>query len=398
MVQALNGDTHMILTKQILNELVRHSADTCVSLYMPSYESGREQRQNKIRFKNLVADAEQLLSHEPDAAEAQILLGSLQHITEENDHVIWQHPSAGLAVLATSKDMHFFHLPVELKEQVHVGERFYLKPLLPIVQSDGRYFSIAVSQKQVRLFEGTRSSIRELHPETLPSDLEDALNIDEYVSTLQFHSHNRGGDAEAIYHGHGGSDNDDAEILQYFHRLDDAISKFLTGQSEPLVFIGVEELFPIFKECVKYPHLAEQSVEGNFDDASEKTIHQAVLDAVQPYFNQEVDKAIELIEEANRRDRVCCDVEPLLRAAERGAVDTLLLRKGASCWGQLDVDGHVEVHDDPQETSLDLLDEAAFETLANGGNVFVLEEDRFPDIASPCAAHLRLPVEAATAS
>ena len=397
-MRALNGDTYVILTKQTVNELVRQSAETCVSLYMPSHQAGREQRQNQIRFKNLVADAEELLAHEPNAAEANILLGRIQHIAEDKDHVIWQHPASGLAVLATPQDIRFFHLPVEVKEQVHVGERFYLKPLLPIIQSDGRYFAVAVSQKQVRLFEGTRNSIRELHPKSLPSDLEDALNIDEYVSTLQFHSHPHGNSAEAIYHGHGGAGNDDAEIVQFFHRLDDAIGNFLSGQSDPLIFIGVEELFPIFKECVKYPHLAEQAVEGNFDDVPAETLHQSVLEKVQPYFDKQVDRAIESIEEAYRRDRVCSDVEPLLRAAERGAVDTLLLRKGASCWGHLDVDGHVEVHDEPQVTSLDLLDEAAFETLTSGGKVFILEDDRFPEIDSPCAALLRLPVQAATAN
>ncbi|HRX80782.1 MAG TPA: hypothetical protein P5307_17050, partial [Pirellulaceae bacterium] len=66
--------------------------------------------------------------------------------------------------------------------------------------------------------------------------------------------------------------------------------------------------------------------------------------------------------------------------------------------GQLDVDGHVEVHDEPKVTSLDLLDEAAFETLTSGGKVFILEDDRFPEIDSPCAALLRLPVQAVTAN
>jgi len=388
----------MTLTKQVFSELISTPSNTCVSLYMPSFPAGREQRQNQIRFKNLVVDAEDLLSKEPNADEADHLSKALTMISEDPQHEMWHHPSEGLAVFATPEGVQFHHLPTSVKEQVHVGERFYLKPLLPLLQSNGRYFVIAVSQNRVRMFEGTRSTLREMQADGLPSSLEDALNIDEYLTTLQSHGFKRRGNTEAIFHGHGGGDNDDALLVQYFHRLDDALEKFLTGHDEPLVYAGVGSHFHSFKECINYRHLLDEPVEGNFDDSSLESLHEEVWKVVESHFNQRAEDAVAAFADGHGNDRVCSDLTPLLRAASRGAVETLLLRASASCWGQLDVDGNVVIHDEPREMSLDLLDEAAFETLQNSGTVLVLEDNQFPGNNGSCAALLRYPVKAATAA
>ena len=360
--------------------------------------TGRERRQNLIRFRNLVDDAEKFLADEPDAAQAKKLLTALQRLRDDPEHPTWEHPGEGLAVLATHEDVHVFALAVPVEEQVHVGERYYLKPLLRIVQEEGHYFAAAVSQKSVRVFEGTSVSIRERHPAHLPRDLKDALNIDEYMSSLQYHSLPRGGNSDVIYHGQGsGEDDRKKDLLQYFHRLDTALASFLNGQDAPLVFAGVEYLFPIFKEAVSYPNLLPQPVEGNFDEASTEQLHDRIWPVVQPYFQHQIDAVVANYQDACKQDRACHRPEQVLRAAARGAIETLLLRRGASCWGQLDTEGNIEHHENPGETSLDLLDEASYETLHNSGRVLVLEDSRFPEPDVPCVAVLRYPVQAATA-
>jgi hypothetical protein len=127
----------MTLNWQTLVELTNANANTLVSVYMPMQRTGRERRQNLIRFRNLVDDAEKFLADEPDAAQAKKLLTALQRLRDDPEHPTWEHPGEGLAVLATHEDVHVFSLPVPVEEQVHVGERYYLKPLLRIVQEEG---------------------------------------------------------------------------------------------------------------------------------------------------------------------------------------------------------------------------------------------------------------------
>jgi len=46
---------------------------------------------------------------------------------------------------------------------VVVSDRFHLKPLLPLLTGDGRFYILALSQNQVRLLQGTRYSVRGLY-------------------------------------------------------------------------------------------------------------------------------------------------------------------------------------------------------------------------------------------
>lgn len=150
---------------------------------------------------------------------------------------------------------------------------------------------------------------------------------------------------------------------------------------------------PIFPN----PHLLEGSVEGNFDDATREQLHGPVWQVVGNHFRQKVADAVSDFNDAHGQNHASCGIGEVLTAAARGAVDTLLIRQGPSCWGQLDIDGNLVCHDSPDQSSLDLLDEAAYETLRNSGDVIVVDEDQYPDCESPCVAKLRYSVEAATA-
>jgi hypothetical protein len=42
---------------------------------------------------------------------------------------------------------------------VVVTDRFHIKPLLPLLSGDGRFYVLALSQSEVRLLQGTRYSV-----------------------------------------------------------------------------------------------------------------------------------------------------------------------------------------------------------------------------------------------
>ena len=69
-----------------------------------------------------------------------------------------------------------------------IAEQFDLKPLLPLFTAGGRYYQLAISQNQVRLFEGTRFGINETDLRDAPRSLEEALKYDVRESQLQAHT------------------------------------------------------------------------------------------------------------------------------------------------------------------------------------------------------------------
>lgn len=388
----------MSISQHELSRLIASEDEPCASIYMPMFPAGREQRQNPIRFENILKDTEKLLGYEPDQAKATALLKKLRGFGKDAGHDVWQHPQRGLAVLATAERIEAYQFDSDLPEQVHVGERFYLRPLLPLLPAAASYLVLVVSQNSVRLFEGTGGSFAEVPTPQLPKDLEDALRVDEYTSSLQYFGFKRGADGEAVFHGHGAGDDDHAkELLQFFHRLDGPLSRFLAERNDPLLFAGVEYLFPIFKEAVRYTNLLSVPLAGNFDDASPAEIHEQAQGVMDAEAKNQIRSHIRAYHDSFGSDKACRELPQVVVAASRGAVDLLLIREGAQCWGHVDRENNIVLEDEPSETTLDLVDEVAHETLRHGGSVAVVDADSFPADDQPCVAILRYPISEAVA-
>jgi hypothetical protein len=383
----------MDFTRATLTALLDDDSRCCISLFMPMTVTGRERAGNRVRFRNLIRDTEELLEHSSDDVDAKELLRPLRELYENEQAQVWQHPRPGLILFRSLERCEVYAVRNEQNEEVHVGSRYYLRPLLRLLQGDGGFFLLAASQNVVRLFEGSRETIIERHPESLPSNLVEALNVDEWTSTLQYHSQSRGPRKEAIFHGQGaGEDDRKQELLQFFQRLNDALTQYLAKRSEPLVFAGVEHLFPIFEEACTYRPLIEAPLAGNPDQLTADELHEGAWKLVAPYFRVELESAITRFGNAIATDLGTADLQAIVAAAQTGGVDTLLIKGRESIWGELDDSGNIRIHDSHQEESVDLVDEAAFLTLKTGGQVWVVDRDGFPvNVDAAAAAVLRYP-------
>ena len=64
------------------------------------------------------------------------------------DEQFWLHPGNGLALFRSPDMFRTYWLPTSLKEQVVVTDHFYLKPLLPFIVDDERFYILALSQEE----------------------------------------------------------------------------------------------------------------------------------------------------------------------------------------------------------------------------------------------------------
>lgn len=110
-----------------------------------------------------------------------------------DDRPFWQHGSDGLAVFLARDLFRSYRLPIRFDELVAVSNRFHTKPLLPLLTGDGRFYVLALSQNDVRLFLCTKYSVSEVNLEGVPRSLEEALRYDEAGRPLQLQAHTVGG-------------------------------------------------------------------------------------------------------------------------------------------------------------------------------------------------------------
>jgi hypothetical protein len=370
-----------ILTRNACNQLMKQEQDLSVSIVMPTHRAGAETRQDPIRFRNLVDDAErQLLEADVRSVDVQKLLKPAKEL--QDDRNFWQHQSAGLAFFTSADCLKCFELPGCPPQIAAVGPRFHILPLLPYLQGNGRFYVLAVSLSKVRLFSGSRDGLAECTPAELRFDMDEALALD-MERQLQMHSHQprprtRSGTETGAYHGHEDVDLK-KYIRQYFQKIDQALGRVLSGEDAPMVFAGVEYLFPIYRDASRYSALTQESLTGNFDGATARELHGDAWEIVQPGFEKHGRMAESRLQEALGTRMASTELTELLPAAVNGRIEALFVQAGKSVWGRYDHEcGRLQVHASSTAANDDIINLLATLTLQHGGEVFVLERGTLP--------------------
>jgi hypothetical protein len=355
----------------------------CVSLFMPTHRAGRGTEQDPIRFKNLLREAEERLTAKGlRAPEVQELLKESRRLLP--DRGFWQRQSDGLAVFFSADTLHFFRLPMVFKELAVVSHRFHVKPLLPILASDGLFHILALSQNQIRLLEGTRHTVDEIELEAIAQSLSEAFPEVSTEKQLQFHTGTPSGTGSrvAMFHGHDVSNEDKDMILQWFRMIDRQLHDLLPDGQSPLVLAGVDSLFPIYREANTYPHLMEGGIPGNPEGLKPEELHGQAWALLEPVFKKAREESAARYRQLAGTGRTTSDVKEAVLAAHHGRIDVLFVAVGVQIWGGFDPEkDKVYMHEPPEPGDEDLLDLTAIQTLINGGTVYAVSPEDVPDHA-----------------
>lgn len=389
-----------LLSREEVKALVEQPKGLCVSIYMPIYRLAADIQQNSIRLKNLMRQAESsIVESGMSDKEAGEFLQPLQELIDSDESFWQENNNEGLVVFVGSGVFRYYRVPLNFQELVVVTDRFHLKPLLPLLTGDGKYYVLALSQQDVRFLECTRSSVKEIELEDVPKSLDEALQYDETAKDGQRRmSTPKGGTNNSFqhagsFHGQGSPDRDkfQRDMEQYWYAIDRGLQKYLHNKRAPLVLAGVEHLFPGYRQANSYQHLVEEGIAGNPELLKPEELQAKAWEIVQPLFLREQQDAIEHYKELTATERTSTDLKEVIPAAYYGRVEQLFVAVGVQQWGIFNPGistATVDIHSDPELGDEDLLDAAAVHTIVNGGTVYAVEPDQVPDEA-PLAAVFR---------
>ncbi|NLE01652.1 MAG: hypothetical protein GX640_17445 [Fibrobacter sp.] len=382
-----------LFTEDDLRELISVHYENCVSLYMPSFRTGSETQQNPIRFKNLIDNAEEsLISRGIRASDASIFMAPVRRILQ--NPTFWTHQAEGLAAFIAPGTMKTFRLPASFSEISFVGPSFYLKPLLALLTGNSHFYLLELQSRSVRFFEGSRVSLSRYESDKIPTSLDDTLGFDTQEKQTQFASKPSWNDARnTTIFGYGRqTDKWKVNVLNYYHRVDDAISELLQNSHDPLILAGVDYLHALYKEANSYPYLHNQHLCLDIQNFTESEIHQKIWPLLEPHFREkqkiDADYYRQLKGEMNRL--AANDLKTIVAGSLHGRIGILFLTDGqADYWGKfVESRQDIEIHATKLPGDEDLLDKAAINTIIRGGTVYFLERDEMPD-STAAAAILR---------
>lgn len=372
-----------VLNPTDLKSLLEQQGKWCVSLYMPTHRLGREQQQDPIRLKNLLAEAEaKLLGSGLRRPEVQKLMQPAEELLWDRD--FWQHRSDGLAIFLTRDFHQIYRLPFEFEEQLHTGNGFYIKALLPCLGRGIKFYVLAVSLSNVRLFEGNADTLSEVQLNFV-TNMEEALRLDDGERSFNMLSGSpRSGEGRVgagSLHGHGMDDDEKKDILRFLQSVDQGLNDVLDDKNIPMVLAGVEYVLPMFRESTSYKNVLGDAVVGNPDRENPKELHEKAWKIVRPLFEESQKKAYEKYQQLHgqQSELAVSDLKAAVKAAAFGQVETLFVPLGAQKWGRYDPqNANVILVQEPGPENEDLFDFAATETLMNSGRVFAVPREQMP--------------------
>lgn len=391
-----------IVNAESMIRLAEHRRWPSVSFFLPTHILPREVGEDRIRLKNLVrAATERLVAEGMREPEALALLERVKEL--QADDSFWRETSRGLAVFRAEEELLTIRLDMPVPEQVVVGDRYYIRPLLQARPVNDSFFALALDKNDTRLFRGSGAGIEQLDLGDTPVSFAEALKYDEVSKNLTTHSQTAGRIASrghqhqgSTYAGHGNAKDSDVEQTVRFARIiERGVTELIKGETLPLVVMGNERVVSAYRDVNDYRHLSDVRLTGASDYLSPQQVHQRALDALAPEFAARLDEEIGALRENEGSALASHDPADIVVAAAEGRVRTLFLDESVGPFGVFDRERH-EVRElcdaaprllresktpskeGDGECGWDLGDLAAAETALHGGRVLLFSGERPP--------------------
>lgn len=392
------------LDHEALVSLARTSGWPSVSVYLPTHRITLETDHDRIRLRNLAKGAcESLVAQGMRVADAEQFCAPLYEAASTGD--FWRDSADGLAIFLSRDGMRVLRTGEPMPEQVVVGDRFYLRPLLAAHHSDQSFFALALDKNRTRLFRGDQSAITEVTlPAGTPLTFEDAMKFDDTaepnLSNNTFHAHasSRGAQrGSSVFAGHGGEKEvANEQAARYARMVERGVSELLKLEVAPLLLFGIDRQLADYRLANTYDRLVPEQVLGASDWLTPKQIQDKALEVLAPHFAIAVENDLHELTEREGSPLTSHDPAEIVAAAASGRVKTLFFDDSRGPFGTLDRDSlevaslceqsprllretmDTEPRAGDGECGWDLVDLAAAETALHGGEVWAFSGEDPP--------------------
>lgn len=347
-----------------------------VSVYLPLSPDQRDLRLQSGGLRNVVDEVTERLAGidlEPSLKD-RIISAILQRVSSLD---LAEHREPAIAIFSDESDARMISLPEAVPYDVAVGQHFNLKPLLPLLEKNRRFWLLALSDGRAKLFSVTPFGITE-------TDLGLAQRVTDASAA----------DEPAADHG-GGADEPEAaappqSLLESLTDLVRAVEETIGGDTAPVLLAAEPKIGGHFRKTTRLPTLLGEGLVLNPHAFPLAELHQKALEAAGPQLTSQAEEVLQQIEArlGDAAPNVAIRLEEILAAAEEGRVDAVVVASDEALWGRYAAGGPVTAHGHRVAGDEDLLNRVAIATMRNGGRSFSLSRTRIPR-GAPAAATLR---------
>ena len=365
-----------------LGELLDSHAPPCVSIYMPFARTKPLSQQNRILMNSLVDRACSAMDRRYDGRAIRIIRQKLEDLGDSDALRSGSHD--GLAVFAAVDCLRIVELPRPVISAVEVGDSFYIKPLVRVMQQGARFAILCLSVNNVRVLEGDQYHLREVAVKNVPRNVGQALKdlgIDLPAESNIPHTRR---------HHPPPADEDNLGVGPFLRAVDQGIWENYSRDSRlPLVVCADPKRLAQFLSISKNPCVLGEGLAYSPDHLSIERLRDEAWKIIEPRYRQELEHLKDQFHVAKAHQKGSDELMQVAEAAALGRVGTLLIDEQATIPGVLHrASGLIESpagRNDPKAT--DILDDLAEIVLLKDGQVFVIPHDSMPTDAGLAAMY-----------
>lgn len=348
------------MNRQDIVALATVSGYPCLTITLPTHRTSPDNRQDPIRLKNLVSEAANRLTDELGKREVATVLGSLEALATDVDH---ENNLDGMALFVNTDGARMHRVPFTLPERVVVDDTFFVRDLIYAFNRSPRYWVLALSDNETRLFDAVRDDLEELRPgtpfpmanpgvgggRTVPKDL-----------TINF------------------SQLRDEHSRIFFRNVDQALGSFLAGDPLPLAIVGVDRNIAFFREVTSHGGHIVATLTGNHDQTSAHDLGKLVWPLVRESLDTRRTAIFSELNAAVGGQRSASTIGEVWRFAHEGRGATLVVEENYHEPAIIDAaTGQLQLA--PEDTTApevldDAVDEVIVAVLEKGGRVVFVDD------------------------
>lgn len=370
------------------NEIIFNCEGPFISLYQPTFRHFPENKQDIIRFKNLIQRIQNSLTQKYPRAEISKIMKPFKEL--EEDTMFWNNTKDGLAILSCKDKTIVYKLSRPVNEFAVVADSFYIKPLIRAYQSADRYNLLGLSRRNFTLYEGNRYGFEEVKLDGgIPRTIEEVLG-DEYTEAYLNQGVYGGTGGAPMFHGHGGRKEEiSKDTEKYFRYVDKFIlDNFSKISNLPLMLISLDEHQGLFRSITNNSYLLKDGIKRDYETISINELKAETWKVIEPYYLNKTKELIGKYELDRSKFLGSDDLAEVARAVLANRVSILMIESDRVEAGRINKDTGLLERGDIEDPELnDMLNDLAQMVYKYKGEVVILPKERMPSTTGVAAIY-----------
>jgi hypothetical protein len=360
------------LSPATLIELRRPRPYPAVSVLTPTHRREPDNAQDRVRLRNVVAEAKRQLEADP-AVPRERRMDVARQLDQALAEVDLAHAEEGLVIFAAAGEHQVWSLPRPVPERVVLSDTFLTRNLVSAQAAGRAFWVLSVSADRATLWSGGTDRVTEHHGGGFPL----TRSRDNFDAERQ----ERIGDLHSTFRDEG--------MRQFLREADTAMGAIVRGDARPLYVTGesaalslLDEVGSVTKGAVRVPH-------GGLSHGTPEAVWQAVRPLVAAEARRSTDTVARELDSARGRKAFAVGVDELWQSARQGRVRLLAVEENYRVTVRGDDGAHlVPAVSGDLGAREDIVDEIVEQCLETGADVRFVPDGALAD-ADGMAAVLR---------